>query len=195
MSDTQKIIDFMRYAEGLKTELRRSSKSNGTPESVAEHCWSLSLLLILIESKLSVRIDLLKTLKMAVIHDLVEIEAKDVSVLEHIANHDRRTQKKEQESQAMESIRNALGNDSDEIHALWMEFEEQKTVEAKVLKALDRIEGQLQFLNENVRVFTKEEQPVLDSLFESTNRLVKVDPVIQELYGLFFDDIKKRVTR
>jgi putative hydrolase of HD superfamily len=84
--ENQKFVDFLIYSERLKTEYRHAHKSNGQPESAAEHSWRLSLLVMLVAPKLQKELDLLKTLKMATIHDIVEIDAEDIMVLDHINN-------------------------------------------------------------------------------------------------------------
>src|SRR6266487_5222640 len=75
------ILEVLKLAERLKFELRHSYTSSGRQESVAEHTWRMSLMAVLIEPLLKQKIDTARLLKMVILHDLVEAEAKDISAL------------------------------------------------------------------------------------------------------------------
>ena len=72
------ILKVLKLAERLKYELQHSFTSSGRQESVAEHCWRMSLMAVLIEPLLTRKIDTTRLLKMIILHDLVEAEAGDV---------------------------------------------------------------------------------------------------------------------
>lgn len=193
-AENKKIIDFLIYSEKLKTELRHASKSDGNRESAAEHSWRLSLLVMLVAPKLSKKIDLLKALKMATIHDIVEIDAEDVVVLDHIDNKAKKDFKDQEEKRAIEKVKGMLGEDGKEIYELWHEYLESETYEAKILHVLNMLEGQTQFLSENVRKFKKDEQETVTKLINKTAELSKIDPYLEQLYSacgqLFFERTK-----
>jgi putative hydrolase of HD superfamily len=180
--ENKKFIDFLIYSERLKAEYRHAHKSDGKPESSAEHSWRLSLMLLIVAPKLQKELDLLRTLKMAIVHDLVEIEAKDVPVLDHIANHELKALKDTEEEKAIQNIQNMLGEEGDEIHALFDEYHSGKTYEAKILNVLDKIEGQTQFLSEDVKKFSNAEQGPVAKLISKTADLAKIDPYLEQLY-------------
>lgn len=139
------ILKVLKLAERLKFELRHSYLSNGRQESVAEHTWRMSLMAVLLEPLLTVKVDMTKLLKMIIIHDLVEAEAKDVSALDLLRNPELRTEKAKREKKAIENLRmNLLEINGQEIHDLFWEFEAKETYEAKVANALDKLEVQLQ---------------------------------------------------
>ncbi|QQD12272.1 HD domain-containing protein [Sphingobacterium sp. UDSM-2020] len=139
------ILEVLQLAEKLKFELRHSWLSNGRQESVAEHTWRMSLMAVLIEPLLDKKIDLARLLKMIIIHDLVEAEAGDVSVLDQIRNPAIRKVKQQNEEKAIENIREMLSkSNGQEIYDLFYEFEEKNTFEAKVANAIDKLEVQLQ---------------------------------------------------
>lgn len=139
------ILEVMALAEKLKFELRHSYTSEGRQESVAEHTWRMSLMAVLIEPLLSKSVDMARMLKMIIIHDLVEAEARDVSALDVLRNPDIRKQKELNEQKAIENIRAALTEtNGQEIYELWYEFEAKETYEAKVANAMDKLEVQLQ---------------------------------------------------
>lgn len=139
------ILRVLTLAERLKFELRHSYTSSGRQESVAEHTWRMSLMAVLIEPLLSQKVDTARLLKMVVIHDLVEAEARDISALEVLRNPAIKIQKVEREKQAIENIRSVLKEtNGQEIYDLFYEFESKETYEAKVANALDKLEVQLQ---------------------------------------------------
>lgn len=180
--ENQKFIDFLIYSERLKTEHRHAHKSNGQPESAAEHSWRLALVLLMVAPKLQNKIDLLKALKLTIVHDIVEIDAEDIPVLEHIDNSEKKAFKDLEEEKAIQKIHAALGEEGDEITDLWHEYLKSETYEAKIVKVLDKIEGQSQFLSENVKKFSQEEQDSVSKLIAATAELSKIDPYLEQLY-------------
>lgn len=191
-NDIQKFIDFIIYSEQLKTELRHASKSDSNRESAAEHSWRLALMVMLITPKLNKEIDLLKTLKMAIIHDLIEIEAEDVLVLDHIDNQERKDFKDNEEKKAIEKIKRMLGEDGQEIYQLWYEYLNSESYESKVLRVLNMIEGQMQFLSEDVKKFSMNEQKSVAKLIAKTTELSAIDPFVEELYKSCHQLFKER---
>jgi putative hydrolase of HD superfamily len=139
------IVKVLKLAERLKFELRHSYTSNGRQESVAEHTWRMSLMAVLIEPLLTQEVDTARLLKMIIIHDLVEAEAKDVSALDILRNPEIKKQKIENERKAIENLRASLDTiNGQEIYDLWYEFENKETYESNVANALDKLEAQLQ---------------------------------------------------
>jgi len=139
------ILKVLQLAERLKFELRHSYLSSGRQESVAEHCWRMSLMAVLIEPLLKTRVDMTRMLKMIILHDLVEAEATDISALDVLRDPSIRLRKEEREKKAIENIRETLQEtNGQEIYDLFHEFEKKETYEAKVANALDKLEVQLQ---------------------------------------------------
>jgi putative hydrolases of HD superfamily len=139
------ILEVLTLAERLKFELRHSYISSGRQESVAEHSWRMSLMAVLMEPLLRQRIDMARLLKMIIIHDLVEAEAKDISALDTLRDPAIRIKKAASEKQAIENLRSALAStNGQDIYDLFYEFEEKQTYEAKVANAFDKLEVQLQ---------------------------------------------------
>jgi putative hydrolase of HD superfamily len=139
------ILQVLTLAERLKFELRHSYTSAGRQESVAEHCWRMSLMAVLIEPLLTEKVNTARLLKMIIIHDLVEAEAGDVSATDVLRNPDIKKTKSANEQKAIENLRQKLKNtNGQEIYDLFYEFEKRETYEAKVANALDKLEAQLQ---------------------------------------------------
>ena len=140
-----KIIKVLNLAERLKFELRHSWLSNGRRESVAEHSWRLSLMVVLIAPYLERTVDVEKCLKMSIVHDLVEAEVGDIPVFEIDHCKDRQQQKFADEHAAMQRIKEQLADATGtELYDLWVEFEERQSYEAKFVAALDKLECKLQ---------------------------------------------------
>jgi putative hydrolase of HD superfamily len=141
-SEIPALLRFVSIAEGLKRELRHSWLADGRRESVAEHTWMMSLLAILFAKRLDAPIDLERTLKIVIVHDLVEALCGDVPSFE---DSERMQHKAEREHAAMQQLRSHLPDDlGAEISALWHEFEARETAEARFAVALDKLEVQLQ---------------------------------------------------
>lgn len=154
--ELQQILEFIHFSEGLKTELRHSWLSNGRQESVAEHSWRLSLMVFLMYERLEDRINLEKALKIAIIHDLVEVIAKDLPAFD-LAGQSAQTKK---ENRAIEIIKEKIGgNIGKEIRSLWLEYEKPQCTEAKFVKALDKLECRIQHNESDLKTWNDIEYP------------------------------------
>lgn len=177
----QAILQTLQLAERLKFELRHSYLSSGRQESVAEHTWRMSLMAVLLGPYLSEPFNMEKLLKMIIIHDLIEAEAGDMSALDILRNPALRIEKVAREQQAIENLRQVLGAPvGEEIHALWYEFEEKHTYEAKVANAIDKLEVQLQH---NHADFSTWEEIEYDMSY-MMGQHVGFDPVMRQLKDL-----------
>lgn len=128
-------LNFLFEIDELKSVLRKTKLYNGSRfENSAEHSWNLAMGVMLFHEMSNEPIDLNKAIKMALIHDVVEIYSGDVFLYD--PGHDNSAE----EVEAAHKIF-ALVPDlplMEELKALWFEFEERKTSEAKFVKALDR---------------------------------------------------------
>jgi putative hydrolases of HD superfamily len=152
-SEGEQIIDFLHQAEKLKTILRHSWLSSGRRESVAEHSWRMALMAILISPYLDKPIDLLKTLKLTIVHDLVEINYKDNPAFK-TQPADKSIQERKSLIKLLKPLPTKLKN---ELLELWEEYEAGKTTEAKFAKALDKTEVLLQHTEAEIKHLTKKE--------------------------------------
>lgn len=142
MNEPERILDFLALSERLKRELRHSWLSDGRRESVAEHSWQMCLIAILAERHLTTPVDMAVTLKMIVVHDLVEALVGDVPFFE---TGERKQQKQAREQAAIVEIESRVGGETGaEIRALWEAFEAAETPEARFARALDHLEVQIQ---------------------------------------------------
>lgn len=142
MQAIRQILDTLTLAEALKRELRHSWLSDGRQESVAEHTYQMALMALLISPYLEKTVCLERTLKMILVHDLVEAVAGDIPFFEV---SDRKTQKAQIENAAIEKIRHMLPTEiGTEVFERWHEFESGCSAEAQFARALDNLEVQLQ---------------------------------------------------
>jgi putative hydrolases of HD superfamily len=137
-----KQLQFIVEIDKLKTVFRQSFITDKTRnENDAEHSWHLSVMAILLQEYANEEVDILKVLKMILIHDLVEIDAGDTFHYDEKGNSD----KEERELMAADRIYSLLPEDQqEEYYSLWREFEEKKTSDAKYAGALDRLHPILQ---------------------------------------------------
>ena len=142
MTEARTILEFLAFAEGVKRELRHSWLSDGRRESVAEHSWQMALMAMVVHPHLETPVDLCRALKMILVHDLAEAETGDVPVFETGA---RKAAKPARERAAMDGIRDRLGDPAgQEIHDLWLDYETTESNEAKLARALNHLEVQIQ---------------------------------------------------
>ncbi len=170
------IIKLLTLAERLKSELRHSWLSSGRQESVAEHTWQMALMAILVYDHLDKPVNLEHTLKMIIVHDLVEAEAGDIPFFE---SGKRKAQKSHQEQKAIESIKKMIdAKTGKDIYFLFQEFEEGKTPEAKLAKALDHLEVQLQH---NLADFSTWEEIEYDLVYTKMDGPCAHDSFLEQL--------------
>lgn len=141
MERLKKQIEFIVEADKIKNIVRMNYNASGSRrENDAEHSWHFALMAIALYEYTNAPVDLMKVVKMALIHDLVEIDAGDAYVYDEQA----RAAQREKELKAAERIFNLLPPDqAAEYRRLWDEFEEKSTPEAKFANAIDRMHPML----------------------------------------------------
>ena len=131
-------LAFVLETEKLKQVFRQTLLlGDRRPENDAEHSWHLSLMAVLLVEYASAEVDLLKVLKMLLIHDVVEIDAGDTFAYDEVANLD----KEEREQKAADRLFGLLPTvQAGAMRALWDEFELRQSPEARYAAALDRLQ-------------------------------------------------------
>jgi putative hydrolase of HD superfamily len=139
-SDLLGTLTFLREAERLKSVLRSAYTSTGQQESTAEHSWRLCLMAMVFESEFA-NLDFGKVLKMCVLHDLGEALHGDIpAILQHQSPN-----KSEQERADLQTLMQTLpAGVADVFLALWDEYENASSPEARIVKGLDKLETILQ---------------------------------------------------
>lgn len=147
-------IEFIVQIDRLKQIFRQNIIIGSTRnENDAEHSWHLAVMAVmLLEYVEEPDIDVLKVIKMVLIHDLVEIEAGDTFCYDDEANRD----KEAREKRAAEKLFGLLPPDQAcEIWQLWREFEETASPEACFAACLDRLQPLLLNINTNGHTWQK----------------------------------------
>ncbi|MBR4858727.1 MAG: HD domain-containing protein [Clostridia bacterium] len=131
-------IKFAITIDEMKNIFRRNLLADGSRrENDAEHSWHLAMLAMLLEEYSAEKIDIERVLKIALIHDLIEVYAGDTFAYDVKGNED----KHEREIQAAEKLFGMLAPvQGGEIRELWDEFEAMETAESKYANAIDRIQ-------------------------------------------------------
>ncbi|WP_286752511.1 MULTISPECIES: HD domain-containing protein [Sphingobacterium] len=140
-------IEFIKEIDKIKYIQRRTKLFNSDrPENDAEHSWHLALMAIVLLEHANQSVDLLKVVKMVLIHDIVEIDAGDTFIYDTGKNHTNTSA----ERLAAQRIFGILpGQQAEELIAIWEEFEAGQTPEAQFARAMDRLEPLLQNSSNN----------------------------------------------
>ena len=146
-NDLLKQIQFIKEIDKIKNIQRRTCLLNSDrPENDAEHSWHLALMAIALSEHANKPVDILKVIKMVLIHDIVEIDSGDVFVYDKSKSH----KNTEEEFAAAKRIFGLLPeNQAKELIDLWKEFEDGETDDAKFAKSLDKLEPLLQNFSNN----------------------------------------------
>ena len=156
-NNLDKQVAFIKEIDKVKYILRQSTLFNSKRrENDAEHSWHLAVMAMVLAEHADKPIDLLKVLKMVLIHDIVEIDAGDTFIYSTTKNHNNT----EEELAAAKRIFGILpAKQADELIAIWKEFEEGKTHEAKFAKSMDRFEPLLQSATNNGGTWVEHDVP------------------------------------
>ncbi|MBO4908942.1 MAG: HD domain-containing protein [Lachnospiraceae bacterium] len=136
--NAREYLEILHVAERLKDTPRHCTTTNGRTESVAEHSWRVSLMASLLRHEFP-ELDMDKVVNMCLIHDLGECFTGDIPAFVK-TDADRKTEDALLE-QWVKSLPEELSAD---ISALYKEMEAQETAEAKLYKALDKLEALIQ---------------------------------------------------
>ncbi|KAM7472879.1 hypothetical protein LguiA_011062 [Lonicera macranthoides] len=154
-------IDFLSLCHRLKTTKRAGwvKREIQGPESIADHMYRMGLMALISADIPGVNRD--KCIKMAIVHDMAEAIVGDITPTDGIP----KSEKSRQEKEALDHMCKLLGGGprAKEIHELWMEYEENSSVEAKVVKDFDKVEMILQALE-----YENDQGKDLDEFFLST---------------------------
>ena len=134
----EKQLRFALEADKEKNIVRQTLISDGSRrENDAEHAWHAALMAVLLHEHSNEKIDLLRTVTMLLIHDIVEIDAGDTYAYDEQAKLSQR----DRETAAADRIFGLLPDDQrDSLRAIWEEFEAGVTAEAKFARTMDNLQ-------------------------------------------------------
>ena len=134
----EKQLTFILEADKEKNILRQTHITGYIRrENDAEHAWHMAMMIYLLKEYSNEEFDVAKAMMMALIHDIVEIDAGDTYAYDSAAL----STQKEREERAAERIYGLLPDDQrDELRALFEEFEAGETAEARFAKTMDNLQ-------------------------------------------------------
>lgn len=134
----QKQLDFILEIDKEKNILRQTHLTGYTrQENDAEHAWHMAIMIYLLKEYANEEFDVAKAMMMALVHDIVEIDAGDTYAYD-VEN--KKTQE-ERERKAAERIFGILPEEQkEELKGLFEEFEVGETKEAKFVRAMDNLQ-------------------------------------------------------
>ena len=144
-NNVKKIFDFMKVLDKVSLVKRATLLSDGTPETDSSHTFKLIFWVMLVYPYLKHKYDYTKLMELALVHDIAEAETGDCPKSVQYAHPEMKQLKKQQELKAMQKYKSILPAELGErVFALWNEYEEKQTPEAKLVAALDKIDANLQ---------------------------------------------------
>ena len=134
----EKQFEFLKEIDKEKNIFRQTYLADGMrKENDAEHAWHMALFVMVLSEYANEDIDVFKTMKIDLIHDLIEIYAGDTYAYDSKGNESKRGR----ELAAADRLFNILPKDqAEEFRALWDEFEENITPEARFANTMDKIQ-------------------------------------------------------
>ena len=136
--EARRLLDALAVAERLKDTTRHCYTSKGRHESVAEHCWMVTLMAYFLRDEFP-EADMDKVMRMCLIHDLGEAFTGDIPSFDKTAENERT-----EERLLREWVNTLPENYREEMTALYSEMDARQTQEAKIYKALDNLEAVIQ---------------------------------------------------
>lgn len=134
----EKQFAFCREIDREKQIGRQNYLADGSrKENDAEHAWHMAVMTLLLSEYSNEDIDVLRTISLLLIHDLVEIYAGDTYAYDETGKQSQR----EREEQAADRLFDMLPEDQERyMRELWEEFEAEETKEAKFARTMDHIQ-------------------------------------------------------
>ncbi|OJV36401.1 MAG: phosphohydrolase [Bacteroidia bacterium 43-41] len=152
-NDLLKQISFIKEIDKLKYIQRKTKLFNSDRhENDAEHSWHLAMMALVLAKHSNRPVDILKVVKMVLIHDIVEIDAGDTFLYDTLKNH---TNTREELAAAKRIFGLLPEKQAEEFVEIWKEFEDGITDEAKFAKSMDRFEPLLQNTSNNGGTWTE----------------------------------------
>ncbi|MFN8571715.1 MAG: HD domain-containing protein [Gemmatimonadaceae bacterium] len=188
-SDLAGVLEFLRAAEQLKVKTRSAYTSSGRTESVAEHTWRLCLMAMVLRPAFP-DVDFTKVVKICLVHDLGEAIGGDVPAPEQARRlmtdptAGKATQERDDLVKLVAPLPEAMRT---EVCELWDEYEGAATPEARLCKALDKLETILQHTQ-------GQNPPDFDYRFNLSygRRFTEDHPVIVQLRAMLDEETERR---
>jgi putative hydrolases of HD superfamily len=130
------LLSFFEEIDKLKSVERRNRLADGSRrENTAEHSWHLGMAVALMAPLLDEPVDVGRAMLMALVHDIVEIDAGDTFAFDTVGAQDKEEREQLAADRLFGLLPDAMG---DHLRSLWDEYERGDTVEARLVMAVDR---------------------------------------------------------
>lgn len=185
MEISKDILRFWHLME-IPMLIHRSSKlSSGREYSDAEHSWRLAMLVIFLGPKLGSKINIERALRIALIHDLGEMGGGDVPFYIHAFDANAKADKDKQEEETMQALKSEFSEFGEELFLIWKEYEDQSTIEARFVKALDKLDGRIGIIDDKeTQNFSEERRKKATILSKKVDEFCEIDPLLKEIAAL-----------
>jgi putative hydrolase of HD superfamily len=182
--NAREYLDILHVAERLKDTPRHCTTTNRRTESVAEHSWRISLMAFLLRHEFP-DLDIDKVVDMCLIHDLGECFTGDIPTF--IKTDDDREVEDSLLNRWVQSLPEELSKD---IAELYKEMDAQETKEAKLYKALDKLEALIQHNESPIDTWSENEYELNKTYAFDT---VSFSEWLTELRKAVLDDTLKKI--
>ena len=184
--EAKKLLEILSVAEQLKCRTRHCDTSSGRRESVAEHSWRVALMAMLMEDEFPA-LDMDRVIRMCLIHDLGECFTGDIpSFLKTDADTEKEDSLLERWVSGLPAPYNA------EMGELYTEMNALQTPEAKLYKALDKLEAVIQHNEAPIATWLPREY---DLNLTYANENVAFSPYLTELRAAIRRDTEEKIQR
>ena len=182
--DSRAFLDFLKVAEKLKCNTRHSYTSSGRCESVAEHSWRLAVMAYFVQDEFP-EADIDKVIQMCIFHDMGEAITGDIPTF------DKTSADSDHEAHVMDKLLDTLPEPyRRDLKELFAEMEALETLEAKIYKALDKLEALIQHNEADLSTWIPLEY---DLQMTYGNKECSFSEYMKELRDTIREDSKKKV--
>lgn len=184
--EIKEFMEIVHFAENLKNQTRHAWTSAGRHESVAEHSWRLCLMAYFLRDKFP-EADMDKVILMCIFHDMGEAFTGDIPAFEKT--------KSDSDAEDIVVDRWIAGLPEpycQSLGGLFKEMRERKTVEAKIYKAIDKMEAVIQHNESDIRTWLPLEYELQLTYGEKE---VMFSDVFQELKRVANDETREKIAK
>lgn len=181
-------MDFILEIDKAKNIFRQTYLSDGKrKENDAEHSWHLAMMAFVLSEHFESDIDILKVMKMVLMHDIIEIYAGDTYCYDTEANKD----KAEREQKSAKKIYGLLPEDQcKEFIDIWNEFEKGETKEANFAIILDRLQPIMLNYASSGKAWT-EHGICKNQVIDRNKRIIECKNDVSEYFNNLLDEAVK----
>ncbi len=186
------ILIFLRRTKELESIERYGASLRGKQNTVAAHSWRLALMALIIGPECRVRLNMGRTLSLALVHDLGEAKTGDIDAYEQmLAGKKMTVRKTAKEDEAMREMTGDIAFGKS-VYDLWREYTDQRTVEARFVRALDKIEGFLHIAEGGVEMYIPKEfhASYADAAVAAFDEATRPFPELKDLLDAVKKDLK-----